>query len=462
MSLERIFREAVARHGMARAGDRVVAAVSGGADSVALLHLLVSLGREIGLHVHVAHLDHRWRGAGSAADRAFVQALAAGLGLEATCEAADPGGADLAGLGPEGRAREIRRRFLERVAREVGAGRIATGHTLDDQAETVLLRLLRGSGARGLGGIAPVRGAWIRPLLGASRRQVRDWLVRQGLAWREDPTNDAPAYERNRVRHRLIPLLEQEFRGRLRERLAAAADLLRDDDAFLEQAAAERYGEIAEASADGVSLPVRVLLGEPPALARRLLRRALQEARGGTDPPARRTLERVRDLVAGERGPADLAGGLRAEVRGDRLRIGRAAATDGGRRFEAAAAVPGWVEWPDAGLRLRLQEVDRTAAYRDIKNGPGEVAHLDLERTGERLLLRSRRPGDAFYPLGLGGRKKIQDFLVDAHVPREERSRVALLTAGGEIAWVVGHRIDERFKVTPETRRVLRVLREIG
>ena len=463
MTLESIFRETIARHRMFGTGDRVVAAVSGGADSTALVHLLVGLGRDLPLSVHVAHLDHGWRGRESDADRRFVERLAVRLGLPATCERLLEDPALLAAQGREGAARAARCAFLERTAADLGARRIATGHTRDDQAETVLLRLLRGAGARGLAGIPPVRDPYVRPLIGASRAQVEDWLRRRNIPWREDRSNRDLTLERNRLRHEILPLLERRFRSGLAERLAATADLLRDDEAFLGAEAEVHYRALAQPVPDGVALDAGALTAQAPALARRVLRLAFQRVRAAPEPPGRAVVARLLELARGPgAGPLDLPGGIRAAVAGERLVLRRRDGAIPG-PFTAESGVPGRLDWPAAGISLNLQEVDRTAAYGDIRKGPKEVAFLDLERTGPRLGLRSRRAGDAFYPLGLGGRKKIQDLLVDARVPREDRDRVGLLTAGGgRIAWVVGHRVDERFKVTPSTRRLLVVRNEAG
>jgi tRNA(Ile)-lysidine synthase len=454
MSLEGTFQRTVQRHRLFEAGQRVVVAVSGGADSTALLHLMAGLARKMPLELHVAHLDHGRRGEESAGDRRFVEAMAAGLGLKATCRALEPGAAT-----GERQMRELRHRFLEETAEEIGAQRIATGHTRDDQAETLLLNLLRGAGSRGLAGIPPHRERFVRPLLEAPRSAVEEWLRQREIGWREDASNRDRSFARNRLRHDLIPLLERETGAGLAERLATTASLLREDDALLEELAAEFYGRLARREESAVSLDAAALVALPPALARRTLRRAYREAGDSGYAPGSQAVAAMVVLAAGEGGSLDLPGGVRASLEADRLVL-HGGPEDASVPFEEAGEVPGELAWPEAGIFLKMQEVDRMMLDGDIKHESREIAYLDLDRTGRHLTLRSRRPGDAFYPLGLGGRKKIQDFLVDAGVPRRERGRVGLLTAGEEIAWLVGHRLDDRFKVTESTRKVLVVRQE--
>ncbi len=460
MSLETIFQHTVEHHRMFRAGHRVVVAVSGGPDSTALLHLLVSLARSVPMELHVAHLDHGLRGQDSREDRRFVESMARDLGLPCTVHVLEAPDGHQTGLS-EGRARELRYRFLGQLAKQVGAQRIATGHTRDDQAETVLLHLVRGAGTRGLAGIPPVRDPYVRPLLEAPRAEVEAWLRGRGVAWREDASNHDRSFARNRVRHELLPLLERDYRPGLRSRLASTAELLREDQELLEQLAAEHYRRLGEPCPGGVALDAAGVARLPAALARRVLRRAYREARPSDYAPGRRTVAGLRAMASQiSSGARDLPGGLEALRDGPRLILRHRPAQEPAKPFRTTAVVPGSLVWPDAGISLKMQEVDREDLRSDIRGESREIAHLDLGRTGRHLELRSRRPGDAFYPLGLGGRKKLQDFLVDAGIPRRDRDLVGLLTAGDEVAWLVGHRLDDRFKVTDATTKVLVVRQE--
>jgi len=479
-TLERRLLDALARHEMLRRGERILVAVSGGSDSVALLRLLHSLAADLGVELHVAHLDHGWRGEAAAKDARFVQRLARRLGLPCTLGRLEPGAAAAAGrrLSREARARVARLAWLRETARTVGATRIAVGHTLDDQAESFFLALLRGSGTLGLSGTWPVvDGLFIRPVLDLRRAELRDWLKRAGQRFREDASNRDPAYTRNRVRRRLIPFLEREFTPAATRLVARAADLLRAEEIFLSGLAEGTYELMAQAGPDGVAIDAAALHGLPLSFRRRIVRRAIRQARGHLRGIEARHVESALTLTHGPGAAAvDLPGGLRASRRGGALlfRVGApaptafrpraatpdaVAATAGGSEVcEGLCPVPGRVSLPALDLRLRARIVPRDQFDRRPDRA---YACLDADLTPGPLLVRGRRPGDRFRPLGSGGSRKVKAFLIDRKVPRDQRARIPIVLSGERIAWVVGHQIDERFKMTPATRRVLVLEREI-
>ena len=473
--IERQLRRTIERYDMLRPGERVLVAVSGGPDSTALLSLLRDLAPEMRLDLHVAHLDHAWRGRTSQRDAEFVRRMALRLGLPVTVGRVQPS----AWSGPgrrqsskEARAREIRTRFLLETARQVGAQKVALGHTRDDQAESFILRLLRGSGARGLAGTYPVvDGVIIRPLIELRRRDLLDYLRDRRLRYRIDRTNRDTSLTRNRVRRRLLPLLEREFNPAVVEALAHAADLLRDEDALLSGIAESEFRARSSRRGDAVALQARALLELPLALRRRVLRLALASAHGGL---RRITLGHVEQSLRlleapGGRRSVSLPDGLVVSREGETLLV---ATRSGGRRpeddgaeagtiREALCPVPGEVPLAGFGLRLRATIVPREEAApdlegaRDLGTAGRERAFLDADLLPGPLLIRPRRPGDRFVPLGGPGSRKVKAFLIDRKVPVDERGRIPLVLSGERIAWVVGHEIDDRFKVTAATRRVL-------
>jgi tRNA(Ile)-lysidine synthase len=472
--IERQVRGTIARYDMLRSGDRVLVAVSGGPDSTALLALLLSLAPELRLDLHVAHLDHGWRGRASEKDAEFVRRMALRHRLPVTVGRLDPAvwrARDHRQSSREARARTLRNEFLRETALQIGARRVALGHTRDDQAESFLLRLLRGSGARGLAGIYPVvDDLFIRPLIEVRRPELIAYLRERRLSYRMDATNRDTRLARNRVRRRLLPMLTRQFNPAAVEALAHAADLLRDEDAYLDDVAQRQFTTMASHRADGVVLPRGALLELPPALQRRVLRLALAAVRGDLRRITLGHVEQTLRLLSDPHGrrTATLPDGMTIVSDGTDLKItllgaarSAAGATDDtGPCREALCPVPGEVALQGFDLRLRASVLRRDEAPGNLKRPGGERAYLDADLLPGPLLIRPRRPGDRFVPLGGPGTRKVKSFLIDRKVPVDERGRIPLVLSGARIAWVVGHAIDDRFKVTPRTRRVLMLEKE--
>jgi tRNA(Ile)-lysidine synthase len=317
-ALHQQVRRTIGRHGLCPPGSRVLVGLSGGSDSVGLLLLLRDLaGSESFALVGAAHFNHRARPAADQ-DEAFCRNLAAEVGLAYLRGEADvPALAAATGESFEVCARRSRYAFLRQAAAEVGAGRIAVGHTLDDQAETFLLKVARGAGATGLGGVYPRRDDVIRPLLDVTREAVRAWLRDRGQAWVEDETNADLSNPRNRVRHLVLPALDAAYGGPTRAQLAGAAELVREDGQFMDEVATGRLQALARRGPEGVSFEARALAGEPRAILRRLLLQVMREASGGREVGLAH-VELALDVLRGESRAADIPGG-RWELRGGTL-----------------------------------------------------------------------------------------------------------------------------------------------
>jgi tRNA(Ile)-lysidine synthase len=444
-----VLAAALAAPGAPGRGAHVLAAVSGGPDSTALVAALAELRASHGLVVTAAHLDHALR-AESAAEAEAVAALCARLGVPCARRRVEiRRGGDL-----EARARQARYRALRETAATVGAAWIATGHTLDDQAETVLLRLLRGAGRGGLGGMRPVRGRLFRPLLAATRADVRRFLADRELPFAVDRSNADLAHARNRVRRLLVPLLEAEFNPRLRAALGEAAARLADEDALLDALARPRL----DALVDEGRLVVDVAR-EPSALTRRIIRMWLAD-RGGRRIGARH-VESVLALAAGGTpGSVPVPGPARVvrEGQGLILREGREARSES---FHLEIAPGAAARHPGRLWQLVLRDA-RPRRPGEDRAPDAEHALFDadgLPRTG--LVVRPPHPGDRVRLLG-GGSRKVQDVLVDAKVPRESRAAVPLLVAEGEVLWVAGILRGAGAALGPGTRRVVEGVLERG
>ena len=458
-------RDTLRRYRMLSGGETLVVATSGGPDSTALVHLLVALRDAMNLTIHLAHLNHGLRSE-AAEDAAFVTQMSRALDLGHHEGMADPRAlAAQEGLSLEDAGRRLRYEFLTRVARETGAAAIATGHTLDDQAETVLMRLLRGSGLEGLAGIPPVRVAGgvriIRPLIDTTRADVEAYLRGRAAGWREDSTNSDCTILRNRIRLVLIPALEGYNRD-VRQALARLAGLLRDEAEALEVLAAPRISEVLSGSGGLVTVARAPFACLPVALQRRAVRAAVHRVRGNLHAVRFVHIEAARRLVLeGHTGSwLALPGGVRvsrlsdgAEVTVDELAIREPT--------EYRLPVPGRVVAVEFGLHLTAEEVpgDRVPSVRSEKARPNEVV-LDGAYLGAELVVRGPRPGDRFAPAGMGGRTKtVADYLIDAKVPRHRRALVPVLTTlGGEVLWIVGRRAAEVAQVTGATKHAVRVV----
>ncbi len=468
--------QAIAQGALWAPGETVVVAVSGGADSLCLLHVLRALQPRHGGRLHVAHLDHCFRGTESSAEAARVAVLAGEWELPATVGAVDvPALMGRERLSAEEAARRARYRFLVGVAAAVGAAAIALGHTADDQAETVLMHIVRGSGLAGLRGMRPASplAPWMReglalerpprlarPLLSLTRAQTAAYCAAAGLSPAQDAWNQDPRFLRVRLRQEVLPLLET-INPRVRAALLRLAELAARQEEDLERLLDERWPALAAREGEVVRLDLAAWRGLPPTLRLQALRRAVGQVRGHQEDLTWEAA--VAAALLDERavgGEAALAEDLVARREYGAIAVGRRAALVGASPWPELGAglvplkVPGRTDLP-GGHALLAEALPREQA--DYRAAGSLEAYLDARSCGARLWLRTRRPGDRFRPLGLGGQKKLQDFLIDEKVPRAERDRVPLVVSPRGIAWVVGYRLDERFRVRPETRRVLRL-----
>jgi tRNA(Ile)-lysidine synthase len=454
-------RRFATQHELWRAETRIVAAVSGGSDSVAMLLLLHDLHSRGELRLDaVAHFNHRIR-LEADGDERFCAALAERLGItfvEATVDV--PAVARQQRQSLEVAGRLARRTFLLNVRRERGADVIATAHTQDDQAETVLLRILRGAGHRGLGGIAPRARRLVRPVLFASRDELRTELQRRDVVWREDETNADVANPRNRVRHELLPHLEQRFNPSARRALARLADVARADEELLSRqaaAASVRAGLHVAGGSLTLDSGAAVL---PQAIRRRVIIHALTALRPATA-PALRHVEAVEAVLCGRQRAIEIPG-LRVEHSGRSVvLVSKSAPGAPAPRFKADLPIPGEVRWPEAGVVVQADGPFDCTRGEPWTRPDGHAINADMvvvaaDRLATSLVVRNRWPGDWLRPLGLGGRKKLQDVLIDRKVGREVRDFVPIVTdAEGRIVWVAGHLIGEEFAVTDRTNAVI-------
>lgn len=460
MNLHDRVREFAARHALWSPATRIVVALSGGGDSVALLWLLRELSEAGDLHLAGAcHVHHHIRKADADADEQFCAALAKRAGVPLIVAHRDvPALAAASGRSLEVAGRLVRRGALVDAAHERAADRIATAHTQDDQAETVLLRMARGTGVSGLAGIAPLNDPFIRPVLDVSRQDLRGWLEARGEIWREDATNADVSNPRNRLRHRLLPDIRAHLNPSADRALARLADIARAEDEVLRSVAAEAAARVTSVESEGVGLSRLALATLPPGIARRVVRMALETA----NPARSYDLDEV-DLVcdacaSGSGGPVELRGVRVERNRPDVvLLIKPLSVSPPPASYRYELSIPGSVSLPEAGWVVEAEGPMAATAL----PGVGFVASkqsvtVAADLCGRQLLVRSRAPGDRMRLAGVNGRTKLQDLFVNRKVSRQDRDRTPIVTnPAGAIVWVGGVAVADEFRVSDATKAVV-------
>ncbi len=461
-TLEQRVLRFIEEHHLVSPGEPLSVAVSGGADSVCLLHVLFALKNELGVELHVAHLDHRLRGAESRADAEYVAHLAQRLALPATIEERDVKAYQVERrISLEEAAREVRYRFLAETAKSIGARQVAVGHTVDDHIETILMHLIRGAGTRGLRGLQP-SNLWqsleksvtvVRPLLTVSRQETADYCRSHDLNPRIDSSNLSLSPLRNRIRQQLLPLL-RNYNPQIADALLRTARISGDELAFIDEEASKIWSEVAQEKEKAIVLDKEKFYRLPLALKRHLLRVAIEKLVGNLKDIEACHIEEIVSALAKPAGKrVSLPAGLLFTIEYDKYLLGTDPAAlspfpvlEG----EFPLKIPGETSLPDWHVEASIIPPD---AMKETESD--YEAYLDFGLTGNRLLVRCRKPGDRFQPLGMDQPKKLSEFMIDAKIPHSWRDRVPIVCSQKHILWVVGWRIDDRVKVTEETKQVL-------
>lgn len=444
---------------MFKAGDRVGVAVSGGADSVFLLHALHALRSHWDLRLTVLHLDHGLRGEESRADARFVAGLAASLGLPARLRECDVAALKLAsGDNLEQTGRRARREFYMEWLQRGELDRVATGHTRSDQAETVLFRFLRGAGTAGLAGVRPVTGdGLVRPLIDVERGEIEAYLRARGIAWREDASNASDDFARNRIRHDLLPRLTAEWNPALTANLAHTAQWAQDEEAYWKSETDRLAAALFTLRPPAVVFGSGDLRRLPRAAARRLVRRAIELAKGDLLAVGFEHVERVLEMAAAPEGDGRAQiPGLDIEKSFEWIRVSPPD-PQADKGFEWHAPVPGRFRLPD-GSQIGLELLESSGEYNCVYNGEVEV--LDWEKRRGTLELRNWRPGDRYQPQGRPNEEKLKILFQEARVPLWERRNWPILTIGDQIVWARRFGTALNYAATPASRSVLRVSEE--
>ncbi len=461
--LEKV-RKTVRNYQLLVKGDKVVAAVSGGPDSVCLLKVLTLLADEYRLELLIAHLNHGMRGEESDRDEAFVRSLGKDLDLRVETGKVDiPGLLKGGGISPEDLCRIERYRFLSEVCRQHQFTKVALGHHRNDRVETVLMNFLRGSGAEGLKGFSPSRGGiYVRPLFDLSRAEILDFLRSAGLRYAIDSTNNSEDYLRNRLRRHLIPWIEKHYNPGFSENLISMSEILASENAYMKEAAENvlrRWG--IETNKREIRIGIEDLLSCHPALQKRIAMILLLKLTPSEKGIGYRHITSVLDLAGGSNPSGSLDLPFNIHVRRDYgslvftktdLRGRSRAVPEGG--FFYSVQIPGVLELTNLGTRLRFELTIANGSEKkpvDLRQ-----VFMDYDKISFPLAVRNMEPGDRIRPFGMTGRKKLSDLFIDLKIPRFNRSRLPILVDREEVLWIPGIGLSEKVRTTPKTRKILK------
>ena len=452
----------IERHGMLIAGDKILVACSGGPDSLALLHIFHEFSANYNISIFAAHVDHMFRGAESALEAAFVVDFCKELDIPCFSVAIDvPKFIIETGLSEEDAARVVRYRYLRRIAEELGGAKIATGHHRDDQAETVLINILRGAGSTGIRGIQPVNGEIIRPLLSVSREEIVKYCKTHQLKPRFDSSNLQTDYLRNRIRIMLLPQLEKQYNVAIKDALCRTATIIGDEHDFIQTTVENMWRQVVTEQAGKIFIDAGKIESVHIAVKREIIRRAIEKKQGTLTGISFHHVEILLELLAHGRvgSMAQLPNALVACKSYDGLYLGVNDFTLPSKvDYQGQVlSVPGTTSIPALGVMITTDLTDE-----EDNSFHSHSAVFDWLTLSPPLFVRIRCAGDKFQPIGFHGTKKLKDFFIDAKIARQVRDCTPIICDSQDIIWVGGYRQAESGKVTDKTKKFLKItIREI-
>ncbi len=440
-------------------GNKIVVGVSGGPDSICLLHLLWRIRKNFNLNLYSVHLNHQFRGKEAEEDALYVKKICEKLEIPVFVYTKDVAQySKEKGISFEEGGREIRYRLFGEVMSKKGADKIAIAQNQDDQAETVLMRLIRGSGMEGLSAMDYIReGKIIRPILDISRKEIEYYCDKYQLNPRIDRTNLESVYTRNRIRLEIIPYIERYFNPNIKSTLCRTADLLREDNDFIERIVEEIYSKVVKKSGSNILINVYLLKEHHSAIQKRIFRKAFAEISGNLKNFEQIHIQSLIDLVySGKVGSEiHLPKKIVVVLEYDYLIFQKRNSKIKNKNFEYPVEIDKkiWLKECNAYLSCNVVKIDK-----DFQISDGIYKkHFDFNKIQNKLMIRNRRPGDRFYPLGLQGSKKLKDYFIDEKIPQRERDSIPLLCDGDQIMWIIGYRMSEKYKIDKNTKMVLTV-----
>ncbi len=447
-------RHTIQKYRMLDRGDTVVVAVSGGADSLCLLHVLNSLKAELDLKLFAVHLNHQFRGVDADRDAEFVEKTCKLWEVPCRIESFDVAGyAKENGLSSEEAGREIRYRLFYETMAVIGGNKIAVAQNSNDNVETMLMRLLRGTGLEGLKGIDAVREDIIRPLLETNRSDIEEYCRENGLEPRVDKTNLQPIYMRNKIRLELLPYLKEHFNPNMNETLHRLSQVVREENDYLEQQARENFEQIARYQGEHILFATKTLKELHPAMQKRVLRKAVAALADTLTGFEHKHFKGILELLDRDTGAAiELPKNLRAVISYENLVIGKNIVyADKKCYYKLKYNSEQFIEELKGVLSIRVIDKSELEAIPKAR----DRVYLDAHKVKTTLVLRNRQQGDRISPIGMKGSKKLKDYFIDKKIPKEERDDILLLMDENEVVWIVGSVISEKYKITADTQKVI-------
>ena len=453
-----LVRDTIEKYELIDNGDKVVVGVSGGHDSMTLLYVLLSLRDELGFSLVVAHINHGVRGLESDGDEEYVRQVSNKLGIPFYSKKADMNQyGKIHKLTSEEAGREIRYDFFRQVIETELATKIAVAHNKNDQAETLLMRFMRGTGIDGLRGMEYKSGNIIRPLLGVDRSLIEEYCKQSQIDPRIDATNKMTIYGRNKVRLELIPYIEDEFNSGIISTLFRTSEIMKTDSDFLTEYTKSSFREtVLEIDEKKISLDILKLKILHSAILSRVLRSAIQEINMNLKGVEKKHIEDIVDLMLSDKTglSLDLCNDIKASIIYDTLVLEKGKKMKEVKNsYQYDLKTHQTLYIPELNSEIYSEVYDRSDVQMDLNNSL--VKYFDYDKINSDIYVRNRRNGDKFIPIGMSGHKKLKDFFIDQKIPKEERDLIPIVLDGEEILWVIGLRISEKYKVSEQTKRVL-------
>lgn len=461
--LDKEVYNAIINHKLVEIGESVVVGVSGGPDSVCLLHVLGKLAQPLSIKLFAVHINHMLRGEESEQDEEYVVKLCEELNIPLVVKSVDiKEMARKRGMSLEEAGREARYRQFELCADKVGAAKIAVAHNRNDQSETVIMHILRGTGLDGLKGMDYKRGRIIRPLLAISRAEIENYCRENSISPRIDSSNLIDIYTRNKVRLDLIPYIDGLFEIDIGENINKLSFLVRDEVDFIEEFASKAYNQCVIKKENCKSyLNMQEFDKNHSAVKRRILRTAIKNIKGDLKGIEFKSVESIIELASKRKTGTQvhLPGKISAEIVYDTLVLSAQYEKEKTAAFERPVNIPGItaVEELEASLEAEIVEKTLNAKTGYTAEKDALIQFFDYEKLKTGINIRNRREGDIFKPLKSNGTKKLKEYFIDNKVPRGLRDNIPLVTKNNEVIWIIGYKISDKFKVTENTKSVLKL-----